>query len=254
MIPDSVTLRSVRAAYLFPAQPLIEMSDGMEFYKGIVAAKVGVSEFSHQETALVLQGSRGGKPPHQLRVTVDHHGGKMRLHISEDFPDKSLEIFCQQADDVWENFLTIWDETKRGGPQVLSEVRLRVTGAAESGDARQYIGDKVMRVRHAGLGKLGRAIHGVGFTLIMPLQLGSEGQYPLNGSQVKLTVESLLEDPRRIYIEAVVSWPAVGVQEKGVEGMPTVVNTRARNPSTMVTEVYDYLTEYVVDFLTTLAD
>ncbi len=254
MIRDSHQLRSIRIAYVFPGQPRIERNDSMAFYDRLSSEGVALSQFSHDETALKLSDTRGGKPPDVFNVVVDHRGQNTRLLVYEDFPTDPLSLFLKQADVVWECFGQVWESKRLGGQPQLTEVKIRMTAAVEGGDSREYLGDRILRIRHDGLQKLGRRVHGVGINLVIPIQVGDADadEIPLNGAQGNLRIESLLDDSSRLFLECRVTWPTMLQVSKGNQGtLSSVINVEPRKPSSCVQQVYDYMTENVVDFLMT---
>lgn len=255
MVPDGLTLRSINVAYLFPRQPVINRTEALAFYDRVTAAQVSVSEFAYQPTALAFRGARPGRPPNVFNVVVDHAGQQLRLHVWEDFPPHSAKVFNDQADDVWTSFGEIWDANKVGGNPVLVEVKVRVTAPVDGGDANAYLIDRITKIPHVGLQKLGRQVGGVGIRLLFPFQPGEQGgPVPLPNTQSNLSIETLLEDPSRLFIEDTVTWPMMVGMPSAVSGAPvSFMNVEVEKPSVYVDEVYNYVSGQVVDFLTTSA-
>ncbi len=254
MLRDSLSLRSINIAYLFPAQPVLKREEALDFYDKVTAAGVEVSQFAYQPTAVQFQGAKQSRPPDVLNVVVDHQGPQLRLHVWEDFPTRPLNTFSEQADEVWEAFGKVWEPVKIGGKPVVVETKLRKTAATEGGKATDYLVDRVMRIPHVGLHKLGRPVGGVGVKLLLPLQVGDPTVLPLANAQGSLAIETLLEDPSRLFFELTIVWPMnLAIGQPSGDVPVNFLNTDVRKPSSFVEDVNTYLDTKVVEFLTASA-
>jgi hypothetical protein len=250
MVPNSIAVRSSTFAFVFPSQPELRREDNLRFYDRVTSAGVDLPEFNQGTNALVLLRKTGGTPPHTFFVRVDHFKQQLRFVVSEEFPRKSFDLFKEAADIGWDAFQEVWPLDKLGGRPVIAEVTLRVTAAAEGGDATGYLIDRILRVSHAGLHKLGRQITGVGLRLVFPVQVPGES-LPLSGGDGNLLIESLLEDPSRLFLQLTTKWPSIALPPGTLpnEG-PREITFETRKPSDYLEEVYSYLTEQSVQFLT----
>lgn len=250
MIKDSLTLRSVAIARLFPAQLVLEREDKLSFYTKIIAEGLDLPEFSQALNHVVLQNRRPGPPEGVFQIVVDHFGQQFRLMIHDDFPTRAFALITKDADTAWESFLAVWPLQRLGSRPILTEVTLRMTAAAPGGNATQYLMDRILHLPRDAQTKLGRSIHGLGLKLVFPLQVSSDGSIPLDGADANLVAETLLDDPSRFYFEFTTKWPSLALPPEIVsQGGPPHLNPDIRKPSEYLEETYAYLTETFVAFL-----
>lgn len=250
MIPNSVAVRSTTFAFVFPTQPELRREDNLRFYDLITSGGVEVPEFNQSTNAITLLRQTGRNPTNKFAVRVDHFQQQLRFFVSEEFPRKTLELFTEAADIAWDAFQKVWPLSKLGGRPVLAEVTMRVTAAAEGGDATKYLIDRILKISHVGLNKLGRKLSGAGLRLVFPVQVPGE-DLPLQGGDGNLLIETLLEDPSRLFLQLTTKWPMMIVVPPGAlaEGTPREISFELLKPSEYIGQVYSYLTEHAIQFL-----
>jgi hypothetical protein len=170
---------------------------------------------------------------------------------SEDFPTVPFQNIKETADLAWDAFSQVWALERIGNSPVLTEVTLRLTAAAEGGDATTFLRDRALHLKSEALARLGRGTQGIGIRLVSPLQINTMGPpLPLQGAEANLLVETLLEDPTRLFLEFTSKWPTLALPPMLVaEGAPLILNLDLRKPSEYLEDTYAYISGPVVDFL-----
>lgn len=259
MIPDAFRLRQIAVAYVFPAQPHLRREDGLAFYDRVTSAGIEVPQFNSQRNVLQLLRVGSGEPTPQFQLEVGHHQGSFRLIIAEVWPNRSLDLIRQDADIAWDCFTETWTTKQLGGSPVLVEANIRLDIPADGGDATRYLLDRSLHLSHRALTDLGRSLQGIGLKLFIPVEVRAsaegEKEMPLAGADVRIEIETLLDDPSRIYMQQVCKWPSVPIPSEVREqtGAPERLNPKAKKPSSYITDVYEYATRRVGGFLSTAA-
>lgn len=101
-------------------------------------------------------------------------------------------------------------------------------------DAREFLASEIMAISKGRLRHIGRPIHVVGLRLgCPPFQKKSGDEVEVLPSSLEVKIESLAEDPTKLFLEAAVDWP-----------MPTEWNENARKMAQQrLGEVRKYLEE-----------
>ncbi len=251
MIPETLTARSYRFAFLFSGQPQMTRDDNLHFYDNLTAEGIDLPVFEQKKNEIILQNIGGGVPPNILRVTVGHFNDKFRLFVLEDFPSRTMEIFQQIADASWKVFSEVWKLSAQG--LSLAEVTLRYTAVAEGGDATKFLIESCSKIPKEALTALGRPIQGVGFRFVSPVLVAPDEKPPLSNADFNVVIETLLEDPTRLYIQVTVKWPSLPLPAargpiEGTKGLPTFLNPECREPSWYLKQVEDFIKNQVVNF------
>jgi hypothetical protein len=198
----------------------------------------------------------GGAQPNILRISIGHFMDKFRLFVLEDFPMGSMKIFQETADAAWKVFADIWRDFIPGIS--LAEVTLRYTAPAEGGNATRFLLEKCLRVPKESIAALGRPLGGVGMRLVSPVLVTSPTQQslpPLVSADFDVNVETLLEDPSRLYIQVTAKWPSLPLPSargpvQGAEDMPAFLNPKCKEPSWYLKQVEDLTNIQIEGFLT----
>ena len=77
-----------------------------------------------------------------------------------------------------------------------------------------------------------------------------EKPLPLAGADGNLLVETLLDDPSRLFFQLTSKWPSISLPPGGPPGAPRDLNVEIRKPSEYLEDVYEFLTGSVFEFLT----
>jgi hypothetical protein len=261
VIQDTVQVRSAAFGLIFPANPVLTPQENIRFYQAAVASGLDLPEVTQNQGGVVLTNRGNATPQRVLQVRADHIaqqvagqptvtvGQQFRFVVSEDFPTRSRTLFTKDADMAWECFRTIWPESRTGKP-VMAEVTIRLIAASEGADATRYMRERVMGLPAAAVEQLGRQAFGLGLRLMFPVQVDRDRRLPVVGAGMTIGVETLREDPSRLYFEATSQWPMVQMPQEIVSaGGPPQLNPTLRKPSEYLDEVYDYMTGPVVSFL-----
>ena len=251
MIEGTFSLRRVATAYLFQRMLDLTRDLNVRFMDRVQEQGIDVTQLTQQPASLRLSRESGGKPPSTFEILVDHHQGKFRLLIVEEWPTKHHNVFQENADVIWEAFQEIWP-LERLGPAVLVETGLRLGAVAEGESAAKYLLDQCCRVPHEALSKLGREVQSFGLRLVLPVQISAtaDTEIPLPAATASIRIESMIDDPSQLYFEMVTKWPLLPLppQVQKVVGS-SLLNEKPLKPSHYVVESYNYLTSRVADFL-----
>lgn len=252
MVPDTLTARSYRVALLFSGQPQMTREDNLTFYDNLTAQGISLPTFEQRNNEIILQSVTGGAQPSVLRISVGHFTDKFRLFILEDFPNKTMKIFHETADAAWKVFSDVWKESAQG--LSLAEVTLRYTAVAEGGSATGFLLDRCLRVPKESLAALGRELNGMGIRLVSPVVVAPTQEPPLADADFDATIETLLEDPSRLYIQVTAKWPSLPLPAArkpvaGAEGMPAFLNPDCREPSWYLGQVESFTRNQIGGFL-----
>jgi hypothetical protein len=253
MVPGTLSARSYRFAFLFSGQPQMSRDDNLRFYDNLTAQGVELPTFEQKKNEIILQNTRGDVPPYIMRVTVGHFTDKFRLFILEDFPSGSMEIFQQTADAAWKVFSDVWKGSTQG--LSLAEATLRYTAVAKGGSATNFLLGSCLKIPKEALASLGRPAHGVGLRLVSPVLVAPNGKAPLSNADFNLNIETLLEDPSRLYIQVTVKWPSLPLpparrpEAADTKGLPAFLNPECREPSWYLKEVEGFVKKQIEDFL-----
>lgn len=252
MISGTLTGRSYRFAFLFSGQPQMSKEDNFRFYEELTAQGVDFPIFEQKKNEIILQNKGSEVPPNIVRVTVGHFNDKFRLFVLEDFPAASIKIFEQTTDAAWKVFSAIWKPSVQG--LSLAEVTLRYTAAAEGGNSTNFLANSCLRIPKKTLAYLGRELNGIGIRLVSPVLVASDKKVPLSNADFNVTIETLLEDPSRLYIQATVKWlslplPAARGPVPGAKGLPLFLNPECREPSWYLKQVEGFVKNQIEGFL-----
>lgn len=253
MLQNTLTARSFRLAFLFSGQPQMDRDKNLRFYDDLTAQGVELRNFEQKTNEIILQNSPA--PPNILNIVVGHFQDKFRLFIFEDFPERTIDIFKKTADATWKVFSGVWEPPAQGFS--LAEVTLRYTAAAEGGKATDFLLKSCMKIPQTSLNLLGRPLHGIGLRLVSPPLVtagATEGELPLANADFNVNIETLLDDPSRLYIQLTAKWlsiplpPARG-QMSNMPGLPTFLNPECQKPSWYLEQAENFVKEQVVSFL-----
>lgn len=252
MIPETLTGRSYRFAFLFSGQPQMSRDDNLRFYDQLTAQGIDLPTFEQKKNEILLQNVIGGTPPNIMRVTVGYFNDKFRLFVMEDFPSRTMEIFRRTADASWKVFSRIWKPSDQG--LSLAEVTLRYTAVAEGGNATTFLLKSCLRVPQAALLSLERKLQGAGLRLVSPVLVAQDDKPPLSSADFNLNIETLLEDTSRLYIQVTIKWPSLPLPAarrpaKGTKSLPTFLNPECRKPSWYLKEAQSFVENQIQTFL-----
>ena len=257
---DSFSLGRAALNFLFSGTPQLTREDNLKFYDMVTRQGVDLPQFIQSETMVQLTRQGSGTPPSSLVIQVGQDQGRFRFLVAEEWPyTRSLELIGKDADIAWDSFREVWPSQRVGGNPVLVEVSLRTTAMAKGGDATGFLRDSCLHLNPAALEKLKRQPHGLGLTIMLPVQIPSDQDtdIPLMGAGSTIRVETLLDDPTRLYIEAQFSWPSVPIPQEirqKIAGGPERTNPELRSPSEYLLESDEYVKTQLTDFLLSSAE
>lgn len=258
MIRESFSLRRAAIGILFPGQPELRDEDKFEFYKKVSAQRVDVPQFNQTENSVHLIRQASGERANSFQIEVGRHQDNFRFLVAEKWPGKrTLDMIGQDADTAWDCFREVWSTSRLGQKPVLVEVTLRTTVAAEGGNATEFLANDIFRLSQSALAELGRQPQGLGLRLMFPVQVSGpqSPEIPLDAAGGYVRVETLIDDPSRLYIEAQFRWPSAPIPpEARTPGGPEQINPEVRRPSAYLEDSYSYVKNELTDFLLTSAE
>jgi len=252
MVPGTLSARSYRFAFLFSGQPEMSRENNLRFYDNLTAQGVDLPTFEQKKNEIILQNRGGGSPPNILGVSVGYFGDKFRLFVLEDSPTRSMEIFLQTADSAWKVFSDVWKPSTQG--LSVAEVTLRYSAVAEGGNATNFLLTSALRIPKEALAMLERPIQGIGLRLVSPVLVAPDGKPPLSNADFNVTIETLLEDPSRLYIQTTSKWPSLPLpaargNQENIKGLPTFLNPECHAPSWYLKETENFVKKQIEGFL-----
>ena len=123
-----------------------------------------------------------------------------RLNVEHFFPGRALERFEQRLLSV----LRVFGEVMTPKIIVQSGAMARFTFQLDE-DARLYLARRKLRLDQRALRPFGRPAHVIGLRLFFPASVHREDKSLLDW-QVNVKIESLAQDPTRLFIEADALW------------------------------------------------
>jgi len=251
-ILSGLTGRSYRFAFVFSVLPEMTRNDNLDFYDKLTAQGVELPALEQKKNEIVLQKIGNGRPVNVFRVIVGHFQGKFRLFVMEDFPVGSIELFNKTADAAWKVFSETWKVS--GEVLQLTEVTVRYT-APVGADSKDFLLKNCLKIPTECLSALERNLNGVGIRLISPVIVGGGEKTPLPGADFNAHIESLLEDPGRLFIQVTSKWlsvplPTARYSESTAKGVPTYLNPECQKPSWYVRQVESFVRDQIDKFLT----
>lgn len=106
------------------------------------------------------------------------------------------EIFSDEADRIAEVFREIWPETQQ---IITADAALRVLYDCGGQHAFKYLWENRLKQSEQSLKMFGRPLQGGGLRLVFPPTEGSR-------ATVEVKIESLLADPSKVWMEALMGW------------------------------------------------
>jgi hypothetical protein len=256
MLPGTLSARSYRIAIVYNGQPEMSKTDNLHFYENLTAKGVELPVFEQKKSEIVLQNTVEGVPRNITRIMVGHFSDKFRLFLFEDYPNRTMEIFQETADAAWKVLSDIWHPMSRGG-LALVEVTLIYTAASEGGNSTHFLLNSCLKIPKEALEILNRPLGGIGLKLVSPVLVTTDDKPPLPNADFNFSIETLLEDPSRLYIQGTVKWPSLPLppvpppQSVGAKPLPTFLNPECREPSWYLKQTESYIKKQIVDFLLT---
>lgn len=243
--------RSYRFAFLFSILPQMSREANFSFYDKLAGEGVELPVFEQKKNEILLQKIGNGRPPNVLRINVGHFSEKFRLFIMEDFPEGSMKVFNDTADIAWKVFSETWSVSNA---LQLAEVTLRYT-VPVGGNSLDFLLDNCLRLPTESLRALERELNGVGIRLVSPVTVAkTDEQIPLSGADFNVNIETLLEDPTRLYIQVRSKWPSIPLPtarrpDSETKGIPTFLNPECQKPSWYLNQVESFVETQIEKFL-----
>lgn len=224
MLPQTVKTRGIHVGIRFAPQASFDKAHRQQFQ---MKASEGFDWQRHEYAGNVWRLS-SPQPENdrrsELKLTVQPDA----MAFEDQFPSGPIDLFqdnLKLAMGVIEDVFS--PQLMLGGSGCL----IRLTAQAATGDSRRFLGKHCMRMDEQ-LKPLGRPVFGVGIKLLMPAVQG-EGQ---PNWQATMRVESLMEDPKQLFIEVDARWA-------------NPVQWSADEAANRLRIAYDFSTKQVVSFL-----
>ncbi|MBX9678370.1 MAG: hypothetical protein K2X38_06370 [Gemmataceae bacterium] len=140
----------------------------------------------------------GSSPDSYLSITVSQRD--LQMHCS--FPETGMELY----ENKYQKLLEVFGEFFQ--PELILSSSAMVRGSmAIDGDSRVFLASDVMKIDGERTKEFGRPIHLVGLRLFFPpFKKKGQGKKSQTEWQVDVKVESLLEDPSQLFLEADADW------------------------------------------------
>jgi hypothetical protein len=193
MLPETIKTRGLHVGVRFAPPALLDKLHKRQFQlKCSEGFDWRRQEFLDQAWHLVTPQAEGD-PRSQLKLSLQPDV----VSFEDFFPTGPLDVFCDNLRLSLNSFAEVFS------PRLIlnSGVVVRLTAESEGQDARVFLGRRCLRLEDR-LSPLGRPVHAVGFKLLLPPLPGENN--PNWHADVK--VESLVEDPRQLFIEVDARW------------------------------------------------
>ncbi len=156
-----------------------------------------------------------------------------RIQIGVAFPTATQEWVEDRVREVIQRFEDFFQPKLLTGSAAMVRATLPIDG-----DARTFLAQNVMNIDMSRLRQFRRPVHMVGMKLLLPAYKTKDDKGGEDW-QLSVTVESLVEDPSRVYLEADARWPVPG------EWNEATIDTLVQHS----VDVYDYMKDRVLGFI-----
>lgn len=179
----------------------------------------------------VVEGSafRFTAPPGEsLQIAIATPGPQViQLLLVSPQPRRDIAFFEEQADLVCQAFRAVWREPIH----VLGrDCTIRHVYQCEGGHSFRFLWENRLKQSPEDFVEFGRPVLGGGIRVVLPAVDGKE-------SHVEVKIESLMSDPRMLFVETLFVWPAPLSIEDGLK------------PKKLLQEVEDFATNEVPRFV-----
>jgi len=200
-LPDSRAEVAPRGYYVaagFYPQLHLTRKSGFDFGRTL-SDYIDPDKTEFGEDAWVYSQRIGGLPQSRLYVNVR----AAQIEIGGEFLPHKQEWFEDRVGAVLQRF----GQTLKPVVVLGSKAMLRGT-LPINGDAREFVAKHVMKIDPKRVDSFGRPIHMVGLRLFLPSYVKRTGdQAEGTDWSVNVRVESLMEDPSQLFLEADAEWP-----------------------------------------------
>lgn len=175
----------------------LERKKGYEFAAAL-ADYLDPSNAMVEDHAWVFSQPIPGSARSRFQVSVS----QSQLKIDAEFPRQPKEWFEGRQMAILGKFVQLFV------PTLILQSEAMVRGVlAIDGDARTFLAQRVMNIKGEHFSRFGRPIHMIGLTLAFPpFRFESSGEIKVEDSLVEVKVESLVEDPSKLFLEAKAQW------------------------------------------------
>lgn len=186
------------------------------------SAKVGTERW-------LFTSAMEGSPNSRFEVSLS----PTRIQIGVDFPTVTQEWVEARVREVLQRFEDFFQPKLLTGSAAMVRATLPIDG-----DAREFLAQHVMNIDMSRLNQFRRPVHMVGMKLLFPPYKTKDGK---GGEDwlLKVTAESLLDDPSRVYLEADARWSVAG------EWNDRTIDTLVQHS----VNIYDYMKGSVLGFI-----
>ena len=191
------------AAAIAPAQQL-------QFQQGLADPVHGIVFDVVQKAGPGIVFQRAKEP---LQVHLGPVGPQVgQLLITAGKPARTLDDFISDAESVISVYRSVWP----GSLQILRrDVTIRHLYAIQGQEqhAFQYLWERRLHQGAAAMASFGRPVVGGGLRVVLPPRANVE-----DDTNVEVKIESLLSDPRQLFVEASFVWPSPRVNAEPEPG------------------------------------
>lgn len=191
--------RSWGLAVVFAPEIRLRRSSGLDFARRLTE-NIEPTDVNLGEQAWVFTKPTGENPNSKQTVTVTPN----IVRIEAAYPVEAQELFETRSSSVLQQF------SEQFSPTAIIQAAAMIRGQLQiDGDARKFLAHHVAHLEPEQVGPLQRPIHGIGLSLFLPpFSIERKGQKKETTDwQLQLKIESLLQDPSQLYLEADAHWP-----------------------------------------------
>lgn len=272
MNSESLQVRRIAIAYVFPGAPRLERRDNLAFYDEVTGTGVELPELQQLPQEVVMLHRKA--PEYLLEVRVGAlvgvpiqpaaaGGAPFRFLVAETGSGKPVKLFTDLADSCYHAFEKVWGA--RHGPTQMVEVSIISTLSFDAmGGARTFLRERVLRNSDALRNHLGREVNEFAFKFGSGMVVGSTASVPepMANAQLDLVLETVPQDERLLVLNLTAKWHGVQIPvaelpepvRASFEGRQILeLNRKSRQPAAYVDETYEYLSKQVIAFLSDIS-
>jgi hypothetical protein len=219
MRPDTKQGFHFGTNFLFAPAPTYEPTALLHFQQQLADISTALSFDQSQRTPTGVILTRQALP---LQITVGLVGpGIGQLLIAAPQPNRPLVSFIEEAEMIVQAYRRVWPAPVQ---MVRRDCTLRYLYAVREGHAMQFLWERRLRQSQDGLHALGRPVLGGGLRLVMP----PRPDVP-NDPGIEVKIESLLADPRQLFLETQFVWEMGAVPGADFDPRPLIEAVDAYN-------------------------
>ena len=252
MVPNSYSTREIIIAVLAGPPRRLTRQQGMAIHDAMCGRLGEDFSFKFNTNPTVLPQATSGagfqialeRPQGRgkFQILVDHAGqaAPVRIYVGYPWPRG------QEFEDIDLAFEAVWQVLGEGWTRVLVETRVRGQLEARGESAANYMAANVLQLTGPDLAHVGGQVPFWGVRYEAGPGQPQEG-HPLANPKRELSLETLRDNPRHLYVELMSQWPQMG-------NAPTVVDGTLTIDASTIRELNEAPRVYIQDSMTYLTD